>query len=89
MDWRLYRDHYRDPFPHSLLSPREKNVVSGSPQKVSSLGLLFFCFTGDFAGPGTTTHARNSWRCWTPRALPGSTISCDLPVTGIFLKILV
>ena len=27
--WRLYRNYYRDPFPHSLLSTREKSLAAG------------------------------------------------------------
>ena len=27
--WGLYRDYYKDPFPHSLLSTREFEAVQG------------------------------------------------------------
>ena len=27
--WGLYRDYYKDPFPHSLLSTREFGAVQG------------------------------------------------------------
>ena len=32
--WRLYRDYYRDPFPHSLLSTRQNSTSLGSDDKI-------------------------------------------------------
>ena len=29
--WGLYRDYYRDPFPHSLLSARQKSLEYSTP----------------------------------------------------------
>ena len=28
--WGLYRDYYRDPFPHSLVRTRQKGVIQSA-----------------------------------------------------------
>ena len=33
--WGLYRDYYRDPFPHILVSTRQLLVVDGRCAKVA------------------------------------------------------
>ena len=47
--WGLYRDYYRDPFPHSLLSTRELWWIEGGPAgqtRFGSVRLRGFGFDG-------------------------------------------
>ena len=37
--WGLYRDYYRDPFPHSLLGTREKSEYSSCNQSTPHDGI--------------------------------------------------
>ena len=47
--WGLYRDYYRDPFPHSLLSTRE------------DLGVLWGLFPGGLRIPHVLAGFSKCW----------------------------
>ena len=38
--WGLYRGYYRDPFPHSLLSTRQKSLYYSTPYRSRVVTLI-------------------------------------------------